>query len=157
MPYPNLIRVEGLGTLPDHCICFLGKLLGQLPIFSLRLFVSPWQLECATSRNARSFCLRRLIVHCGALSSSRPPRTHDVRVVDTSLIYYSHLSNFMPVVTRKSKCVFAPRYFQEASATQGYIRQFSPLLVAGDRLHRRPPQLMLQVVVILLSTRLIRV
>ena len=47
--------------------------------------------------------------------------------------------------------------FQEASATQDYIRQFGPLVVAGDRLHRRPPQLMLQVVVVILSTRLIRV
>ena len=63
----------------------------------------------------------------------------------------------MPVVTWKSNCVFASRYFQESSATQDYIRQFGPLVVAGDRLHRRPPQLMLQVVVVILSTRLIRV
>ena len=43
------------------------------------------------------------------------------------------------------------------SATQDYIRQFGPLVVAGDRLHRKLPQLMLQVVVVILSTRLIRV
>ena len=47
--------------------------------------------------------------------------------------------------------------FSEFSATQDYIRQFGPLVVDGDRLHRRPPQLMLQVVVVILSTRLIRV
>ena len=43
------------------------------------------------------------------------------------------------------------------SATQDYLRQFGPLVVAGDRPHRRPPQLMLQVVVVILSTRLIQV
>ena len=32
LPYPNLISVEGLGILPEHCRS-LGKLLGQLPIF----------------------------------------------------------------------------------------------------------------------------
>ena len=32
LPYPNLISVEGLGTLPEHCRS-LGRLLGQLPIF----------------------------------------------------------------------------------------------------------------------------
>ena len=86
LPYPNLISIEGLGTLPEHCLRSLGKLLGQLPIFR-RDCSSPWQLECVTSRNAQSFYLRRLIVHWGALSSSSPPRTHDVSVVDTSLIY----------------------------------------------------------------------
>ena len=33
LSYPNLISVEGLGTLPEHCLRSLGKLLGQLPIF----------------------------------------------------------------------------------------------------------------------------
>ena len=33
LPYPNLISIEGLGTLPEHCLRSLGKLLGQLPIF----------------------------------------------------------------------------------------------------------------------------
>ena len=33
LPYPNLISIEGLGTLPEHCLRPLGKLLGQLPIF----------------------------------------------------------------------------------------------------------------------------
>ena len=106
LPYPNLISIEGLGTLPEHCLRSLGKLLGQLPIFR-RDFVSPWQLECATSRNARSFCLRRLIIHCGALSSSRSPRTHDVSDVDTSLIYCSHLSLTLCQLLRGSRTVFS--------------------------------------------------
>ena len=33
LPYPNLISIKGLGTLPEHCLRSLGKLLGQLPIF----------------------------------------------------------------------------------------------------------------------------
>ena len=105
LPYPNLISIEGLGTLPEHCLRSLGKLLGSY--FSSRLFVSPWQLECVTSRNAKSFYLRRLIVHCGALSSSRPPRTHDVSDVDTSLIYYSHLSLTLCQLLRGSRTVFS--------------------------------------------------
>ena len=107
LPYPNLISIEGLGTLPEHYLRSLGKLLGQLPIFSSRLFVSPWQLECITSRNAQSFYLRRLIIHCGALSSSSPPRTHDVSVVDTSLIYYGHLSLTLCQLLRGSRTVFS--------------------------------------------------
>ena len=60
----------------------------------------------------------------------------------------------MQVVTWKSNYVFASRYFKEASATEDYIRQFGPLVIAGDRLHLRPPQLWLLVVVVILSTRL---
>ena len=63
LPFPNLISIEGVGTLPEHYLRSLGKLLGQPPIFSSRLFVSPWQLECITSRNAQSFYLRQLIIH----------------------------------------------------------------------------------------------
>ena len=105
LPYPNLISVEGLGSLP--ALTLLRKAARSASYFPSRLFVSPWQLECATSRNARSFCLRRLIVHCGALSSSRPPRTHDVSDVDTSLIYYSHLSPTLCQLLRGSRTVFS--------------------------------------------------
>ena len=52
---------------------------------------------------------------------------------------------------------FCFQILSEFSATQDYIRQFGSLVVAGDRLHRRLPQLMLQVVVVILSTRLFRV
>ena len=85
----------------------LRKAARSAPYIPSRLFVSPWQLERATSRNARSFCLRRLIVHCGALSTSRPPRTHDVCGVDTSLIYHSHLSPTLCQLLRGSRTVFS--------------------------------------------------
>ena len=85
------------------------------------------------------------------------PRAHDVRGIATSLIYYSHLSNFLQVAMWKSNCVFASRYLKEVSATQDYIRQFGPLVIAGDRLHLRPPQHLHRVVVVILSTCLIQV
>ena len=78
----------------------------------------------------------------GAVSTSRPPRAHDIRGIATSLNYYSNLSlsNLMQVATWKSNRVFASRYLKERSATQDNIRQFGPLVIAGDRLHPRPPQ-----------------
>ena len=107
LPYPNLISIEGLGTLPEHCLRSFGKAARSASYFSSRLLVSPWQLGCVTSRNAQSFYLRRLIVHWGALSSSSPPRTHDVSVVDTSLIHYSHLSLTLCQLSRGSRTVFS--------------------------------------------------
>ena len=94
------------------------------------------------SKNAMSFYLRQLIVDSGAVSTSRPPRAHDIRGIATSLNYYSNLSlsNLMQVATWKSNRVFASRYLKEVSATQDNIRQFGPLVIAGDRLHHRPPQ-----------------
>ena len=94
------------------------------------------------SKNAMSFYLRQLIVDSGTVSSSRPLRAHDIRGIATSLNYYSNLSlsNLMQVATWKSNCVFASRYLKEVSATQDNIRQFGPLVIAGDRLHPRPPQ-----------------
>ena len=94
------------------------------------------------SKNAMSFYLRQHIVDSGAVSTSRPPRAHDIRGIVTSLNYYSNLSlsNLMQVATWKSNRVFASRYLKEVSATQNNIRQFGPLVIAGDRLHPRPPQ-----------------
>ena len=53
------------------------------------------------SKNAMSFYLRQLIVDSGAVSTSRPPRAHDIRGIATSLNYYSNLSlsNLMQVAT----------------------------------------------------------
>ena len=86
--------------------------------------------------------IRQLIVDSSAVSTSRPPRAHDIRGIATSLNYYSNLSlsNLMQVATWKSNRVFASRYLKKVSATQDNIRQFGPLLIAGDRLHPRPPQ-----------------
>ena len=94
------------------------------------------------SKNAISFYLRQLITDSGAVSTSRPPRAHDIRGIATSLNYYSNLSlsNLMQVATWKSNRVFASRYLKEVSATQDNIRRFGPLVIAGDRLHPRAPQ-----------------
>ena len=94
------------------------------------------------SKNAMSFYLRQLIVDSGAVSSTRPPRAHDICGIATSLNYYSNLSltSLMQVATWKSKRVFASRYLKEVSATQDDIQQFGPLVVAWDRLRPKTPQ-----------------
>ena len=94
------------------------------------------------SKNAMSFYLRQLIIDSGAVSTSRPPRAHDIRGIATSLNYYSNLSlsSLMQVATWRSNRVFASRYLKEVSATQDNIQQFGLLVIAGDRLQPRPPQ-----------------
>ena len=129
------------GDLPERVQCpvraikFLRKAARSASYIPSRLFVSPRNME-----RAMSFYLRQLIVDSGAVSTSRPPRAHDIRGIATSLNYYSNLSNLMQVATWKSNRVFASRYLKEVSATQDNIRQFGPLVIAGDRLHPRPPQ-----------------
>ena len=144
-PLPRSVIVPSLsdfaGDLPERVQCPVRAARSASYIPS-RLFVSPRNLERAMSKNAMSFYLRQLIVDSGAVSSSRPPRAHDIRGIATSLNYYSNLSlsNLMQVATWKSNRVFASRYLKEVSATQDNIRQFGPLVIAGDRLHPRPPQ-----------------
>ena len=36
LPFPNLISIEWVGTLPEHYLRSLGKLLGQPPIFFVK-------------------------------------------------------------------------------------------------------------------------
>ena len=151
-PLPRSIIVPSLsdfaGDLPERVQCpvraikFLRKAARSASFIQLRLFVSPRNLEHAMSKNAMSFYLRQLIVDSGAVSTSRPPRAHDIRGIATSLNYYSNLSlsNLMQVATWKLNRVFASRYLKEVSATQDNIQQFGPLVIAGDRLHPRPPQ-----------------
>ena len=146
-PLPRSVIVPYLsdfaGDLPERVQCpvraikFLRKAARSASYIPSRLFVSPRNPE-----RAMSFYLRQLIVDSGAVSSSRPPRVHDIRGIATSLNYYSNLSlsNLMQVATWKSNRVFASRYLKEVSATQDTIRQFGPLVIAGDRLHPRPPQ-----------------
>ena len=146
-PLPRSVIVPSLldfaGDLPERVQCplraikFLRKAARSASYIPSRLFVSPRNLE-----RAMSFYLRQLIVDSGAVSTSRPPRAHDIRGIATSLNYYSNLSlsNLMQVATWKSNLVFASRYLKEVSATQDNIRQFGPLVIAGDRLHPRPPQ-----------------
>ena len=91
-PFPNLISIEEFRHHARTLFTLLRKASRSASDCSSRLLVSPWHLEYITSRNAQSFYLRRLIFHYGALSSSSPRRTHDVSVVDTSLIYITIIS-----------------------------------------------------------------
>ena len=144
-PLPRSIIVPSLsdfaGNLPERVQCPV-RAARSASFIPSRLFVSPRNLERAMSKNAMSFYLRQLIVDSGAVSSSRPPRAHDIRGIATSLNYYSNLSlsNLMQVATWKSNRVFASRYLKEVSATQDNIQQFGPLVIAGDRLQPKPPQ-----------------
>ena len=113
-PLPRSVIVPSLsdfaGDLPERVQCpvraikFLRKAARSASYIPSRLFVSPRNLE-----RAMSFYLRQLIVDSGAVSSSRPPRAHDIRGIATSLNYYSNLSlsNLMQVATWKSNRVFA--------------------------------------------------
>ena len=151
-PLPRSVIVPSLsdfaGDLPERVQCpvrvikFLRKAARSASYIPSRLFVSPRNPERAMSKNAISFYLRQLITDSGAVSSSRPPRAHDIRGIATSLNYYSNLSlsHLMQVATWKSNRVFASQYLKEVSATQDNIRRFGPLVIAGDRLHPRPPQ-----------------
>ena len=151
-PLPRSVVVPSLsdfaGNLPErlHCpvraIKYLRKAARSSSFIPSRLFVSPKNPKRSMSKNAMSFYLRQLIVDSGAVSSTRPPRAHDIRGIATSLNYYSNLSltSLMQVATWKSKRVFASRYLKEVSATQDNIQQFGPLVVAGDRLRPKIPQ-----------------
>ena len=151
-PLPRSVIVPSLsdfaGDLPERVQCpvraikFLRKAARSASYIPSRLFVSPRNPKRAMSKNAISLYLRQLITDSGAVSTSRPPRAHDIRGIATSLNYYSNLSlsNLMQVATWKSNRVFASRYLKEVSATQDNIRRFGPLVIAGDRLHPRPPQ-----------------
>ena len=100
-PLPRSVIVPSLsdfaGDLPERVQCpvraitFLRKAARSASYIPSRLFVSPWNLECAMSKNAMSFYLRQLIVDSSAVSTSRPPRAHDIRGIATSLNYYSNL------------------------------------------------------------------
>ena len=100
LPYPNLISIEGLGTLPEHCLRSLGKLLGQLPIF---------RRDCSSLLGNWNVLRQGMPSHSIFDSSLYigVPRTHDVSVVDTSLIYYSHLSLTLCQLLRGSRTVFS--------------------------------------------------
>ena len=151
-PLPRSVVVPSLsdfaGNLPErlHCpvraIKYLRKAARSPSFIPPRLFVSPKNPKRSMSKNAMSFYLRQLIVDSGAVSSTRPPRAHDIRGIATSLNYYSNLSltSLMQVATWKSKRVFASRYLKEVSATHDNIQQFGPLVIAGDRLRPKTPQ-----------------
>ena len=94
-PLPRSVIVPSLpdfaGDLPERVQCpvraikFLRKAARSASYIPSRLFVSPRNPERAMSKNAMSFYLRQLIVDSGAVSTSRPPRAHDIRGIATSL------------------------------------------------------------------------
>ena len=117
-PLPHSVIVPSLsdfaGDLPERVQCpvraikFLRKAAMSASYIPSRLFVSPRNLERAISKNAMSFYLRQLIVDSGAVSSSRPPRAHDIRGIATSLNYYSNsLFPTLCKLLRGSRTVFS--------------------------------------------------
>ena len=156
LPCPNLISIEGLGTLPEHWRS-LGNLLGLLPIFRRDCSSLPsiWNVSGRGMPSHSIFddsfyigvpCLPHVRLGLMMLVSL----THHSYITVISLWLYA--SCYVEV-----ELCFRFQVLSEFSATQDYIRQSGPFVIAGDRLHHRPPQLMLQVVVVILSTRLVRV
>ena len=116
-PLPRSVIVPSLadfaGDLPERVQCpvraikFLRKAARSASYIPSRLFVSSRNMERAMSKNAMSFYLRQLIVDSGAVSTSRPPRAHDIRGIATSLNYYSNLFPTFCKLLRGSRTVFS--------------------------------------------------
>ena len=72
------------------------------------------------------------------MSSSVPPRAHDIRGIATSLNYYSNLSlsAISEAATWKSKRVFAIGYLKDMSATRSRLKDKGPLIAAGSTVHQ---------------------
>ena len=88
-PLPRSVIVQSLvdfvGDLPERVLCpvravrYLRRAARSLKFTPSRLFVSPSDHRRSMSKNAMSFFLRQLITESGAVSSSVPPRTEDIR------------------------------------------------------------------------------
>ena len=88
-PFPRSVIVQSLmdfvGDLPERVLCpvravrYLRRAARSLKFTPSRLFVSPSDHRRSMSKNAMSFFLRQLITESGAVSSSVPPRTQDIR------------------------------------------------------------------------------
>ena len=108
--------------MPEPYPRYLGKFLNQLPTFRRDYSSLPGIYKRIASRNAQSFYLRRFVFLYGAVSSSSPPRTHDVRVVDTSLIFsviaLTFSQPFMEV-----ELFFRFRILSEICTARDYIRR----------------------------------
>ena len=113
------------------------ELLARLSLLHLD-FVSPSDPSRSMLKNAMSFFLHQLITESGAVSSSVPPRAHDIRGIATSLNYYSNLSlsAINEAATWKSNRVFAMRYLKDMSATRSRLKDKGPLIAAGSAVHQ---------------------
>ena len=111
LPYPNLISIEGLGTLPEHCLRSLGKLLGQLPIF---------HRDCSSLPGNWNVLRRGMPSHSifdGSLYIGVPclPQVRLGLMMLVSLTHHSYItviSLTLCQLLRGSRTVFASRYFQ---------------------------------------------
>ena len=136
---PNLISIEGLGTLPEHCLRSLGKLLGQLPIF---------RRDCSSLPGNWNVSRQGMPSHSifdGSLYIGVPCLPH-VCLGLLMLVTLTHHSSITVISLWLYACCYVEvelcfrfQILSEFSATQDYLRQFGPLVVAGDRPHRRPP------------------
>ena len=123
-----------VGDLPEQVLCpvravrYLRQAARSPGFTPNRLFVSPSDPKRSMSKNAMSFFLRQLITESGVVSSSVPPRAHDIRGIATSLNYYSNLSlsAISEAATWKSKRVFAIRYLKDMSATRSRLKDKGP-------------------------------
>ena len=90
------------------------------------------------SKNAMSFFLRQLFTESGAVSSSVPQGTHDIRGIATSLNYYSKLSlsAINEAATWKSKRVFAIRYLNDMPTTRSRLKDRGPLIATGSAVNQ---------------------
>ena len=147
-PLPRSVIVQSLadfvGDLPERVLCpvrtvrYLRRAARSVEFTPSRLFVSPSDPKRTMSKNAMSFFLRQLITESGAVSSSVPPRAHDIRGIATSLNYYSNLSisAIKEAATWKSNRVFAMRYLKDMSATRSRLKGMGPLIAAGSAVHQ---------------------
>ena len=142
-PLPRSVIVQSLadfvGDLPERVLCpvravrYLRRAARSVEFTPSRLFVSP-----SDPKRTMSFFLRQLITESGAVSSSVPPRAHDIRGIATSLNYYSNLSisAIKEAATWKSNRVFAMRYLKDMSATRSRLKAMDPLIAAGSAVHQ---------------------
>ena len=147
-PLPRSLIVQSLtdfvGDLPERVLCpvrairYLRRAVRSVEFTPSTLFVSPSDPTRHMSKNAMSFFLRQLITESGAMSSSVPQRTHDIRGIATSLDYYSILSisAVKEAATWKSNRVFAMRYLKDMSTTRSRLRGMGPLIAAGSAVHQ---------------------
>ena len=145
---PRSVIIQSLadfvGDLPERVLCpvravrYLRRAARSVEFTPPRLFVSPSDPKRTMSKNAMSFFLRQLITESGAVSSSVPPRAHDIRGIATSLNYYSNLSisAIKEAATWKSNRVFAMRYLKDMSATRSRLKDMGPLIAAGSAVHQ---------------------
>ena len=147
-PLPRSVIVQSLedfvGDLPEWVLCpvravrYLRRAARSPGFTPSRLFVSPSDPKRSMSKNAMSFFLRQLITESGAVSSSVPPRAHDIRGIATSLNYYSNLSlsAINEAATWRSNRVFAMRYLKDMSTTRSRLKDRGPLIAAGSAVHQ---------------------